>query len=48
MIIYYLSKVRKLTKKAGVATEPLLSWLPIITGYGWCVGGRSLELRRKA
>ena len=43
-----ISKVRKLTKKAGVAMELLLTGLPIITGYSWCVGRRSLGLRPKA
>ena len=42
-----ISKVRKLTEKAGVAMEPLLTGLPIITRYGWCVGRRSLGLRPK-
>ena len=42
------SKVRKLTGKAGVAMKLLLTGLPIITGYGWCVGRRSLELRPEA
>ena len=31
-----ISKVRKLKEKAGVAMEPLLTGLPIITGY-WSV-----------
>ena len=29
-----ISKVHKLAEKAGVAMEPLLTGLPIITGYG--------------
>ena len=40
--------MRKLTDKAGVAMEPLLTGLPIITGYGWCVGRRSLKLKAKS
>ena len=43
-----ISKVRKLTEKAGVAMEPLLTGLPIIAGYSWCVGRRSLKLRPKS
>ena len=40
--------MRKLTDKAGVAMEPLLTGLPIITGYGWCVGRTSLKLKAKS
>ena len=47
-ILNLISKVRKLTGIAGVAMEPLLTGLPIITAYGKCVGRRSLELKPKS
>ena len=43
-----ISKVRKLTEKAGVVMEPLLTGVLIITRYDRCVGRRSLVLRPKS
>ena len=43
-----ISKVRKLTEKGGVAMEPLLTGMPIITRYDRCVGRTSLGLRPKS
>ena len=41
-------KVPKLTEKAGVAMEPLLTGMPIITRHDRCVARTSLGLRPKS